>query len=61
VELAQIERNLREGEAQLPIEEQLSLNLRRLMEANIPSWPAMLDLNHAAMPYLERVTPISAN
>jgi hypothetical protein len=29
-ELAQIERNIRELEAQLPIEEQLSLKLRRL-------------------------------
>jgi hypothetical protein len=36
VELAQTERNLREGEARLPIEEQLALNLRRLIESNIP-------------------------
>jgi uncharacterized NAD(P)/FAD-binding protein YdhS len=35
-ELAQIERNLREGEARLPIEEQLRLRLRRFVEANIP-------------------------
>ena len=35
-ELAQIERNIRELEAQLPIEEQLSLKLRRFIEANIP-------------------------
>jgi hypothetical protein len=35
-ELAQIESNLREGEAQLPIEEQLRLKLRRFIEANIP-------------------------
>jgi hypothetical protein len=35
-EIAQHERNLREGEARLPIEEQLSLKLRRFLEANIP-------------------------
>jgi hypothetical protein len=35
-ELAQIECNIRELEAQLPIEEQLSLKLRRFIEANIP-------------------------
>jgi hypothetical protein len=35
-EIAQQERNLREGEARLPIEEQLSLKLRRFIEANIP-------------------------
>jgi hypothetical protein len=35
-EIAQHERNLREGEARLPIEEQLRLNLRRFIEANIP-------------------------
>jgi hypothetical protein len=35
-ELAQIERNIRELEAQLPIEEQLCLKLRRFIEANIP-------------------------
>jgi hypothetical protein len=35
-ELAQIERNIWELEAQLPIEEQLSLKLRRFIEANIP-------------------------
>ena len=35
-ELAQIERNLREGEARLPIEEQLRLKLRRFKEVNIP-------------------------
>jgi hypothetical protein len=33
-EIAQHERNLREGEARLPIEEQLRLNLRRLLESN---------------------------
>jgi hypothetical protein len=31
-EIAQLERNLREGEARLPIEEQLRLYLRRLIE-----------------------------
>jgi hypothetical protein len=35
-ELVQIERNIRELEAQLPIEDQLSLKLRRFIEANIP-------------------------
>ena len=35
-EIAQHERNLREGEARLPLEEQLSLKLRRFIEANIP-------------------------
>jgi hypothetical protein len=35
-ELAQIERNIRECEAQLPLEEQLSLKQRRFIEANIP-------------------------
>jgi hypothetical protein len=35
-EIAQLERNLREGEARLPIEEQLRLNLRRLIESEIP-------------------------
>jgi hypothetical protein len=35
-ESAQHERNLREGEARLPIEEQLALNLRRLIELSIP-------------------------
>jgi hypothetical protein len=35
-EIAQHERNLREGEARLPIEEQLRLKLRRFIEASIP-------------------------
>jgi hypothetical protein len=35
-ELAQIERNVRELEAQLPIQEQLSLKLRHFIEANAP-------------------------
>jgi hypothetical protein len=35
-EKAQHERNLREGEARLPIEEQFRLKLRRFIEANIP-------------------------
>jgi hypothetical protein len=34
--IAQHERNLRDGEARLPLEEQLSLKLRRCIEANIP-------------------------
>jgi hypothetical protein len=36
-EIAQHERNLREGEARLPLEEQLSLKLRRLVETQLPS------------------------
>jgi hypothetical protein len=32
----QHERNIREGEARLPIEEQVSLKLRRFIEADIP-------------------------
>jgi hypothetical protein len=35
-ELVQIEQNIREGEARLPIEEQLRLKLRRFIEGNIP-------------------------
>ena len=35
-EIAQHERNLREGEARLPVEEQLSLKVRRFIEAKIP-------------------------
>ena len=35
-EIAQHERNMLEGEARLPIEEQLRLKLRRFIEANIP-------------------------
>jgi hypothetical protein len=38
-EIAQHERNLQEGEARLPIEEQLTLTLRRLIETNIPELP----------------------
>jgi hypothetical protein len=39
-EIAQHERNLREGEARLPIEEQLRLQLRRLIEREIPGLTA---------------------
>ena len=35
-EIAHHERNLIEGEARLPLEEQLSLQPRRFIEANIP-------------------------
>ena len=35
-EIAQHERNLRNGEARLPVREQRSLKLRRFIEANIP-------------------------
>jgi hypothetical protein len=36
-EIAQHERNMREGEARLPIDEQLRLKLRRFIEAHIPA------------------------
>ena len=39
-EIARHERNLWKGEALLPIEEQLALNLRRLIEASIPELTA---------------------
>ena len=39
-EMAQHERNRRDGEARLPIEEQLALNLRRLIELSIPELTA---------------------
>jgi hypothetical protein len=39
-EMAQHERDLREGKARLPIEEQLALNLRRLVELSIPELTA---------------------
>ena len=42
-ELAQHERNLREGEARRPIEEQVRLNVRRFIEANIPSLPVKFE------------------
>jgi uncharacterized protein involved in exopolysaccharide biosynthesis len=35
-EIAQHERNMLEGEARLPIDEQLCLKLRRFIEANVP-------------------------
>jgi hypothetical protein len=35
-EIAQHERNIREGEARLAIEEQLSFKLRRFIESNTP-------------------------
>jgi hypothetical protein len=43
-EIAQHERNLRKGEARLPIEEQLRLKLRRFIEANIPELAGKLTL-----------------
>ena len=39
-EIARHERNLWKGEARLPIEEQLALNLRRLIESSIPELTA---------------------
>ena len=43
-ELAQIERNIRELEAQLPIEEQLCLKLRRFIDANIPELAGKVEI-----------------
>jgi hypothetical protein len=43
-ELAQIKRNMRELEAQLPIEEQLRLKLRRFIDANIPELAGKIDI-----------------
>ena len=43
-EMAQHERNRRDGEARLPIEEQLALNLRRLIELSIPELTANVRL-----------------
>jgi hypothetical protein len=43
-ELAQSERHMRELEAQLPIEEQLRLKLRRFIDANIPELAGKIDI-----------------
>jgi hypothetical protein len=43
-EIAQHERNMREGEARLPLEEQLRLKLRRFIEANIPELASKIDM-----------------
>jgi hypothetical protein len=43
-EIAQHERNLRDGEARLPIEEQLRLKLRRFIEASIPELAGKIDI-----------------
>ena len=43
-EIAQHERNLREGEARLPIEEQLRLNLQRLIEASLPEMAGKIEV-----------------
>jgi hypothetical protein len=42
-EIAQHERNIRDGEARLPFEEQLRLQLRRFIEANIPECRARFE------------------
>ena len=42
-ELAQHEHNLAEFEARLPLEEQLRLNLRRLLDSNLPELTAELE------------------
>jgi hypothetical protein len=43
-EIAQHERNLREGEARLPIGEQLRIKLRRFIEANIPELSGKINI-----------------
>lgn len=47
-EIAQHERNMREAEARLPIEEQLSLKLRRFIEANIPELAGKIKITSGA-------------
>ena len=44
-EIAQHERNLPEGEARLPLEEQLRLKLRLFIEANIPELAGKIDID----------------
>ena len=44
-EIAQHERNMREGEARLPLEEQLRLKLWRFIEANIPELAGKIDID----------------
>ena len=46
--IAQNERKLREGEARLPIEEQLRLKLRRFIEANIPELAGKIKITSGA-------------
>lgn len=48
VEIPQHERNLCEGEARLPIEEQLSPKLRRFIEANIPELSGKIKITSGA-------------
>ncbi len=55
-EIAQHERNMREGEARLPIEEQLSLKLRRFIEANIPELAGKYEWKNTANGLLEEVS-----
>ncbi len=52
-ELAQIERNIREGEARLPVEEQLSLKVRRFIEANIPELTVEVRVHNSAKHFLK--------
>ena len=47
-EIAQLERNLREGEARLPIEEQLRLKLRRFLEASVPELAGKIKITSRA-------------
>ncbi len=53
-EIAQHERNLQEGEARLPLQEQLRLNLQRLIKANLPELGGKIEVT--ARPY-NTVTP----
>jgi hypothetical protein len=43
-EIAQLERNMRKGEARLPIEEQVRLKLQRFIEANIPELASKIEV-----------------
>ena len=49
-EIAQHEPNLGEGEAWLPIEEQLTLKLQRFIEANIPELAGRVRVEIASAP-----------
>ena len=52
-EIAQHERNLREGEARLPGEEQLRLRLRRLINSEMLSWRARFGSRSSVSRYSE--------
>jgi hypothetical protein len=43
-DIAQLERNMRGGEARLPVEEQLRLRLRRFIEAKLPELTGKIEV-----------------